>query len=165
MKNPWPYILAFALIFYSNGAAFIEGFVNYPSWRLIGANEFLGYHHFIAPRVIGLLVAPALTATLLTIAMLRWRPPAIPVWSVWVAIGLQLVVWTSTAAIQIPMQVQFSGSGFSEETLTNLIVSNFWLRRIPMGLTAALFVWMMHKTISNPPTDERSSAPPQKVTP
>jgi len=78
MKTPWPYILAFALIFYANGAAFIESFVNYPSWRLIGANEFVSYHQFISPRIIAFLVIPALSATVLTGVMLKYRPAAIP---------------------------------------------------------------------------------------
>ena len=149
MKNPWPFIVALALIFYSNGAAFMESFVNYPSWRLIGANEFLGYHHFVSPRIVAFLVAPALLATVFTFLMLRYRPAAIPLWSVWVAIGLQVIVWVSTAAIQIPIQREFGATGFSEPELVRLMTSNFWLRRIPLGLTGALFLWMSHRVISN----------------
>lgn len=148
MKSPWPFILALALIFYANGAAFMESFVNYPSWRLIGPDSFLRYHHFISPRVIAFLVAPALLGTVFTFLMLRSRPAAIPLWSVWVAIGLQVIVWVSTAAIQIPIQREFGANGFSEPHLVTLMTSNFWLRRIPLGLTAALFLWMTHKVIS-----------------
>ena len=59
----WIFALAFALVCYGNGAACIESFVNYPSWRLIGASEFTAYHAFIGPRVIAFLVAPALSGT------------------------------------------------------------------------------------------------------
>lgn len=159
MKNPWPFLLALALIFYANGAAFIESFVNYPSWRLIGANEFLRYHHFIGPRVIALLVAPALLATVFTFIMLRHRPATIPLWSVWTAIGLQVVVWVSTAALQIPIQREFAATGFSESHLVTLMTTNFWLRRIPLGLTAALFLWMTHRVIS---TAQRSGSSPTR---
>ena len=34
----WIFALAFALVCYGNGAACVESFVNYPSWRLIGAS-------------------------------------------------------------------------------------------------------------------------------
>ena len=95
----WIFVLAFALVFYGNGAAFIESFVNYPSWHLIGNDAFLNYHKFIGPRVIAFLVVPAVLGTVFTIALLRFRPAAIPLWSVWVAILLQLVVWGSTATI------------------------------------------------------------------
>jgi hypothetical protein len=157
MRTPWLFILAFAFIFYANGAAFIESFVNYPSWRLIGANEFVRYHQFIGPRVIAFLVAPAFTASVLTIALLKYRPPAIPLWSVWVAVVLQVIIWISTATIQIPMQMEFGSKGFSEEILTNLITSNFWLRRIPNALTAALFLWMMHKVVTTAQKSETGS--------
>ncbi len=150
MKTPWLFLFAFALIFYANGAGFIESFVNYPSWRLIGDHEFLRYHQFIGPRVIALLVAPAFAASLLTIAMLRYRPAAIPLSLVWIAVALQVIIWVSSAAIQIPIQVAFGSAGFSEERLASLITSNFWLRRIPNALTAVLFLWMMHKVISAP---------------
>ncbi|MEO7598297.1 MAG: hypothetical protein ABIV50_05160 [Opitutus sp.] len=149
MKTPWPFILAFAFTCYANGAAFIESFVNYPSWHLIGAKEFLGYHHFISPRIVAFLVVPGLVGFVLTIAMLKWRPAVVPLWAVWVAIILQLVVWVATALIQIPIQIQFSSAGFSEDRSALLMVSNFWLRRIPYALTAALFLWMMHRAISS----------------
>jgi len=148
MKTPWLFLLAFALIFYSNGAGFIESFVNYPSWRLIGRSEFLSYHQFISPRVIAFLVAPAFGASLLTIAMLRYRPAAIPLWTVWVAVALQVIIWVSSVSIQIPIQMEFGSTGFSEERVARLIISNFWLRRIPNLLTAGLFLWMMHKVVS-----------------
>ena len=148
MKTPWLFLLAFAFIFYANGAGFIESFVNYPSWRLIGPNEFVRYHQFIGPRVIAFLVAPALAASVLTIALLRYRPAPIPLWVVWVAVVLQVIIWISSATIQIPMQFEFAATGFSEERLASLITSNFWLRRVPNALTAALFLWMMHKVVS-----------------
>ena len=37
----WLFLITFALIFYGLGASFVESFVNYPTWRLIGAGEFL----------------------------------------------------------------------------------------------------------------------------
>jgi hypothetical protein len=148
MKSPWIFLLAFSLIFYANGAGFIESFVNYPSWRLIGSTEFLRYHQFIGPRVIAFLVGPAFTASVLTVAMLRYRPAPIPLWSVWIAVALQVIIWVSTAAIQIPIQVEFGSTGFSEDRVAWLISSNFWLRRIPNALTAGLFLWMMHKVVS-----------------
>ena len=138
----WIFALAFSLVLYGNGAAFVESFVNYPSWHLIGASEFIAYHKFIGPRVIGFLVAPALLGTALTLLLLRFRPPAIPLWSVWVVVLLQLVVWVSTAAIQIPIQLQLGAHGTSPALLARLMETNLWLRRLPYGACAAMFIWM-----------------------
>lgn len=144
----WTFVLAFALVFYANGAAFVESFVNYPSWHLIGADEFKTYHQFITPRVIAFLVAPAILGTVMTILLLWFRPAVIPLWSVWVAILLQIVVWVSTATIQVPIQLQLGVQGAAAPLLERLIETNWWLRRVPYALCAALFLWMAARAIA-----------------
>jgi hypothetical protein len=147
MAPRWIFLIAFALVFYGNGAAFIESFVNYSSWHLIGSAEFVAFHRFISPRVLTFLVAPALLGTVFTVLMLWARPAAIPVWAVWAAIGAQAIVWVSTATIQIPIQLRLSADGLSLELLERLITTNFWLRRIPYAVCAGLFLWMAAKAI------------------
>jgi hypothetical protein len=138
----WVFSIAFALVWYGNGAAFIESFVNYPSWHLVGAEEFSAYHQFISPRVIAFLVAPAVLGTIFTIALIWLRPLGVPAWALWGAILTQIVVWTSTIAIQLPIQFALSESGFSVELIERLTTTNFWLRRVPYVISAALFLWM-----------------------
>lgn len=142
MGPRWTFLIAFALVFYGNGAAFVESFVNYSSWHLIGAGEFIAYHQFISPRVLAFLVAPALLGTVFTILMLWSRPAAIPAWAVWTAIATQAVVWISTATIQVPIQIQLSERGLSVELIDRLIGTNIWLRRIPYAICAGMFLWM-----------------------
>ena len=145
----WIFVLAFALVFYGNGAAFIESFVNYPSWHLVGTDAFLSYHKFIGPRVIAFLVAPAVVGTFFTIALLRFRPATIPLWSVWVAIALQAVVWVSTATIQVPIQLQLGEQGATPALLERLMETNWWFRRIPYAACAALFLWMASRAFAH----------------
>jgi len=147
MKSYWVFLIAFALVFYGTGAAFMEGFVNYPSWHLIGQAEFIEYHHFVSPRILTYLVAPLLLGTVFTILMLWFRPAAIPVWVVWAAIAMQVIVWVSTATIQVPIQIQLSANGSSLPLFERLIETNFWLRRIPHGICAILFVWMASRVL------------------
>ena len=142
MAPRWIFLIAFALVFYGTGAAFIEGFVNYASWDLIGTDEFIAYHRFISPRVLTFLVAPLLLGTVFTILMLWSRPAAIPAWAVWAAIAAQAIVWISTITIQVPIQLQLSDHGLSVELVERLIETNFWLRRIPYAICAGLFLWM-----------------------
>lgn len=147
MKGRWIFLAAFAFVFYGNGAAFVESFVNYSSWHLIGSDEFTQFHRFIGPRVLAFLVAPALIGTLLTIVMLWRRPPAVPVSAVWAAIALQVIVWVSTATIQLPIQFELSANGLSLPLIERLIETNFWLRRLPYAAVAGLFLWMGSKTL------------------
>jgi hypothetical protein len=143
MKGSIIFPIAFALVFYTTGAAFIEGFVNYSSWHLIGPSEFVAFHKFITPRIMMFLVVPAAIGTVFSILMLWFRPAPIPIWSVWVVIALQMVLWISSVTIQIPIQLKLQAQGLSIPLVDQLIVTNWWLRRLPYGITAALFLWMM----------------------
>jgi hypothetical protein len=137
------FLITFALVFYGMGAASVESFVNYPTWPLIGANEFRAYHRTLGPLIIGYMVIPMLVATVLTILLLWFRPVSIPRWMVWLAIVLQLVVWVSTFTIQLPIQGQLSADGLSLPLIDRLRVTSFWLRRVPYTANAFLFLWMM----------------------
>jgi hypothetical protein len=143
MKESLVFTVAFALVFYANGAGAIEGFVNYSSWHLIAAADFVTFHKFLTPRVLAFLVAPTGLATVFSILMLRYRPRSIPAWSVWLVIALQAVLWISSVTIQIPIQLKLESQGLSIPLIDHLIVTNFWLRRVPNIITAVIFLWMM----------------------
>jgi hypothetical protein len=141
--SAWLFLITFALVFYGMGAASVESFVNYPTWPLIGANEFRAYHRALGPLIIGHMVIPMLVATILTILLLWFRPASIPRWMAWLAIVLQLVVWVSTVTIQLPIQGQLSADGLSLPLIDRLRATSFWLRRVPHTANAFLFLWMM----------------------
>ncbi|MEO7969914.1 MAG: hypothetical protein ABI698_01350 [bacterium] len=139
----WLFLISFALVFYGVGASFVESFVNYPTWRLIGANEFRAYHQALSPLIIGYMVIPMLITTILTILLLWFRPAPIPQWAIWLAVVLQLIIWASTAAIQLPIQMQLSRDGLSLPLINGLIFTNWWLRKVPQIINALLFLWLM----------------------
>ena len=139
----WLFLFSFALVFYGMGASFVESFVNYPTWRLIGANEFRAYHQAVSPLVIGYMVIPMLITTILTVLLLWFRPVPIPRWAIWLAVVLQLITWVSTAAIQLPIQAQLSSDGLSLPLIERLIFTNWWLRKVPQIINALLFLWLM----------------------
>ena len=139
----WLFMIAFALVFYGMGASFVESFVNYPTWRLIGANEFRAYHQALSPLIIGYMVIPLFITTLLTVLLLWFRPAPLPQWAIWLSLVLQLIVWVSTVAIQLPIQVQLSRDGLSLPLIERLIFTNWWLRKVPQIINAFLFLWMM----------------------
>ena len=139
----WLFLICFALVFYGMGASFVESFINYPTWRLIGANEFRAYHQTLGPLVIGYMVIPLLITTLLTVLLLWFRPAPIPRWAIWLAVVLQLIPWVSTVAIQLPIQFQLSRDGLSLPLIERLIFTNWWLRKVPQIINALLFLWLM----------------------
>ena len=139
----WFFLISFALVFYGMGASFVESFVNYPAWRLIGVNEFRAYHQTLSPLVIGYMVIPMLITTLLTVVLLWFRPAPIPRWAICLALVLQLIIWVSTFTIQLPIQVHLSSDGLSLPLIERLIFTNWWLRKVPQIINALLFLWLM----------------------
>jgi hypothetical protein len=139
----WVFLAAFTLTFYGMGASFVESFVNYPTWRLVGANEFLAFHRALGPLIVGYMVIPMVIGTLLTALLIWFRPAAIPAWAIWVALVLQLINWASTVMIQVPIQIQLGSEGLSLPLIDRLIVTNFWFRKIPQIINAAIFLWLM----------------------
>jgi hypothetical protein len=137
------FLAAFVLVFYGMGASFVESFVNYPTWRLIGVNEFRAYHQALSPLVIGYMVIPLIIATILTILLAWFRPAPIPRWAIWLAVVLQLMPWVSTVAIQFPIQMQLSADGLSLPLIERLIFTNWWFRKVPQIINGLLFLWMM----------------------
>ena len=139
----WLFLICFALVFYGLGASFVESFVNYPTWRLIGANEFRAYHQALSPLIIGYMVIPMLITTIVTALLLWFKPAPIPRWAIGLAVVLQLIIWVSTFAIQFPIQVLLSNDGLSLPLINRLIFTNWWLRKVPQIINAFLFLWLM----------------------
>ena len=154
--STWLFLITFALVFYGTGASFVESFVNYPTWRLIGANEFRDYHQALGPLIIGYMVIPMLLTTLLTVLLLWLSPAPIPRWAIWLSVVLQFIVWISTFAIQIPIQMHLSTDGLSLPLIDQLILTNFWLRKVPQIINSFLFLWMMSLllNLNNTPSGE-----------
>lgn len=142
-KSTWLFLATFILTFYGVGASFVESFVNYPTWHLVGTTEFRGFHHALGRLLVPIMVIPLLITTVLTMLLLRFRPAPIPRWVLWLSLALQLVAWAATAAIQLPIQFELSRDGLSPSLIERLIFTNWWLRRVPHLLNAGLFIWMM----------------------
>jgi hypothetical protein len=141
------FMVAFALSFYVLGATFVEGFVNYRTWHLIGAAEFKPYHRAIKPGVMAFVVFPFVLAVMLTGMLLWWLPSSIPRWSVWLSLALDLFAAVVSVMFQIPIQFQFDRKGMSLPLLRRLN-SIEWLRRAAHISNSCVFLWMMARTMA-----------------
>jgi amino acid transporter len=148
-RSTWIVTAFFLLTFFSAGGATVESFVNYPTWLLIGPDEFQAYHQALGPKIVFTMVVPFLLSTLFNIVLFWHRPQRITRWTVWATLLLAIMGWISTAAIQIPIQIQLSTTGFSEEAIERLITSDLWLRSIPGYVRLGIVIWMMHTCLKS----------------
>jgi hypothetical protein len=142
----WLFLLDFSVVFYVLGATFVEGFVNYRTWSLIGQTEFRAFHKAVGPRIQAVLVAPLGLALVLTFLLAWWRPQPIPGWGVVLSLALNLVAVVVSLVSQIPIQLDLDRTGLSPVLLRRLIRRE-WLRSVPHSLNAVLFIWMMSMVI------------------
>ena len=107
----------------------------YPSWAFVLSADF-GHaqgEHFV--RLFIVVFPQAALATLDSLALLRWRPGAVPPAALWVGLGIQLSLWLLTALLwgrwqgQIALGATPPGRlGPANAELYQLLVATHWLR-------------------------------------
>jgi hypothetical protein len=141
----------FGLFFYQWGAANLEGFFNYPYLRDIG--ELLSKEDWIRTRsapfamIFPLLVIPFALSILATVALAFLAPSYIPRKIIFVILGLQAVIAASTILIQGPIQFQLN-SGFDRDLIDRLIVTDFWLRKVPLQIEGAFVLYTLWRVVA-----------------
>lgn len=114
----------------------------YPQFMHVGEAEFLLYHgeHM---RLIGTVVGPLLLLELLAASGMlvkSWRSP--DRWIHGISWVLVILLWGVTAFIQVPLHNDLAQNGFSQETVTSLVASN-WVRTFLWSLRASLLVYIL----------------------
>ena len=135
------FITVFILTFYGLGASFVDHYVIYPTFPLIGENEFTAYRAVFGPRILLFMVLPLILQTVFSILLLWLRPKAIPLWTVLLVLACQLIRWSSTVFIQVPIQFQLNKGKNLE--LINTLMQTGMIRTLSNVIGAAIIVWML----------------------
>lgn len=115
------------------GAISIVQFVHYPLFAAVGEDRFVEYEASHARRIT-FVVAPLMLIELATaLLLLLVRPAPVSTALLWTGLVLVLVIWISTAAIQVPLHNTLV-KGFDAAVHRRLLVSNSlrtvcWLAR------------------------------------
>ncbi|MBC01696.1 MAG: hypothetical protein CMJ34_00120 [Phycisphaerae bacterium] len=113
--------------------------VHYPLFAGVGADRFIDYQHAHA-RLITLVVGPLMLIEAATaLLFLTIRPAGIPAWVAWTGAALLLVIWVSTALIQVPDHGRLAG-GFDVDVHHRLVTTN-WIRTICWTARGCLLAW------------------------
>lgn len=142
---------------YSTGAGFVEAFLNYPSWKIIGPSpQWQAYRAMLGPHIIPLLAIPSLPVSLiLNLSLFFWRPAGVARWTVWACLAFLLIALVSTAAIQIPIQIQLD-QRYDPALVDRLMVTSFWFRDVMSVLRIVVLCIMMTNALS---VDRNSISP------
>jgi hypothetical protein len=65
-----------------------------------------------------------------------------------VALAGQVTGWVSSGLIQIPIQLALTDRGYSDELFARLIVTDFWLRVLPLLGEVVAEVAMLRRVVA-----------------
>ncbi len=124
--------------------------VHYPLFAAVGHDRFVAYeasHTKLITLVVGpVMLVEAATAVLLVVS----RPAFVPVWIAWVGLALVILIWISTAVLQVPDHATLA-DGFDPAAHAHLVGTN-WLRTIAWtarGVILAVAIWPVLQNVSS----------------
>ncbi|TWU31328.1 hypothetical protein [Novipirellula artificiosorum] len=131
---------------YMVGLIWMVQIVHYPLFNGVGEGSFIAYqkrHQFL----ITLIVGPPMLIEAFSSLLLVWNPPTgVNNWMILAGVGLLLVIWISTAAIQVPCHNKLL-RGFDQATHHRLVRSN-WIRTAAWTARGGFVVWMLVHVLS-----------------
>ena len=114
--------------------------VHYPLFNQVGTKQFPSYHRIHQTRTT-LVVAPLMITEAVTALALPWfPPPGIPISLPLLGLTLVILIWLSTALLQVPAHRQLAQK-FNPQTHRHLVQTN-WIRTTAWTLRALLLSWI-----------------------
>lgn len=137
----------FAATWFLVGLIWIIQIVHYPLFANVGQQQFELYsnkHQMLITFIVG----PVMVAEILTAIILAWYAPC-PELTTWFRIGLMLVIliWLSTAFIQVPQHSRLTNSGYDHATIKALVNWN-WIRTIAWTARGAILLIVLNHFLS-----------------
>lgn len=122
--------------------------VHYPLFAAVGVDRFVAYEASHT-RLITLVVGPVMLVEAATAGLfVAMRPASIPAWIPWTGLGLVILIWISTAILQVPDHAKLA-NGFDAAAHAHLVGTN-WLRTIAWtarGVILAVAIWPVLRNI------------------
>ena len=123
------------------GVIWFVQLVHYPLMAQVGAVRFGGYERQHARRTAWVVALPMLGEAT-TAVLLLWRiPGGSAAWPAWLGLGLLVLIWASTAFLQVPCHRELE-SGFDEKAHRRLVLTN-WIRTAAWSGRGILVLWML----------------------
>lgn len=136
MTSSTLFILNLAATWYMVGLIWMVQVVHYKMFDRVGSEEFVRYeadHSRLITPIVGVPMLLELgTACLLIVS----APSVFPRWAAITGLVLILLIWLSTAFLQVPCHNQLM-NGFDETTYRRLVSTN-WIRTVLWSLRGSL---------------------------
>lgn len=129
------------------GAALLSQ-LNWDLWRYVGNKEFNDYHYGWWHGIWWAAFPVAGVALIGTCMQLKWKPPYVGLIAVWIALILQLLIYTGTALWWGPSQSRLQFIHEPDGSLNPsylLLVNSNWVRTVLFIFSFLLQFWISLK--------------------
>lgn len=119
--------------------------VHYPLFASVGEGGFTAYtkaHSRLTSYVVG---PPMLLEAGTALLLVLRRPSEVPLWAALFGLGLVVLIWASTALLQVPRHTTL-GAGFDRAAHGGLVITN-WLRTAAWSVRGLLVLWMVARIV------------------
>ena len=145
----WPLSILLANVFstlFLVGLIWMVQIVHYPLFDDVGEQHYVNYQQRHQTNIT-YIVGPMMLLELATAIMLVWSPiEGVDKSLVYTGIGLVVLIWLSTAFIQVPCHEKLV-KGFDPAAYRWLVDSN-WIRTVAWTARGGLVTWMLVRVLS-----------------
>ncbi len=137
----------FFLVIYAFSGGVLLGVLGYPDWKLIGAEEFPGFHRSYFKRTSILYVPFVFLSVVVNIVLIWFHPPAISTPWIVITAALQVFISVVTSMMVIPIHMKLNEAK-STELIDRVVKYHLYLRMIPGVMTMIFTIVMLYQVVS-----------------
>ncbi len=138
----------FVLAIYAFAGGVVQNFVNYPSWKLIGADDFPRLHKYVVRRQF-IYVPFVFLGVLANIAVIWFHHPAMSTPLIVLSAALFLFIVVVTVMLVIPLHMKLDQIK-SDELIDRIVKYDRYLRAIPGCIQMIVVVMLLYQVVSVP---------------
>ena len=139
-------VLNLGSTWFMTGLIWFVQIVHYPQFAGVGTEAFAAYHrrHTTATTWV---VGPPMLIEAVTTALLLWvRPSGMSMGMAIAGVTLLVIIWASTALLQVPTHDRLAAGGFNEKSGQWLCRTN-WIRTVCWTARGILMGWVVLRSI------------------
>ncbi len=136
----------FVLAIYAFAGGVVQNVVNYPSWKLISAEDLPAVHKYVVRRQI-IYVPFVLLGFLVNIVLIWVHHPAMSTPLIVIAAAFYLLILVVTVTLVVPIHKQLDKVK-SVELIDRIVVYDLYLRVIPGCMKMVVIIIMLYQVVS-----------------
>ncbi len=136
----------FVLSIYAFAGGVVQNFVNYPSWKLISAQDLAVVHKYVVRRQF-IYVPFVVLGFLANIVLIWFHHPAMSTALIVIAAAVYLFILIVTVTLVIPIHVKLDKAK-SDELIDRVVMYDAYLRAIPGCIQMIAVVMLLYQVVS-----------------